>query len=141
MEGSFDIFVDVGGIVHLIADEHFFSGKGWLILVWYFLPFFVLHLPFGLEDQLEGVSEGLFVVGDVEVGVPCVDCFHQEVVDAEGLVVGPEVEAAESDQGQEVAVSEWRFEVGVHLQLYYYCEDQKAIALPHLSLSGIISDM
>ncbi len=119
MECSSDVFVDVRGVVHFITDEHLLPRKSLLELIWYFLSLLVLHLPLGFKDQFQGFSDSLFVVGDIEVGVPGMGRLHDDVVDVEGLVVGPEVQTAESDEGEEIAIGEGCFGVRVHLLKLY----------------------
>jgi hypothetical protein len=114
-EGFFDVFDDVRGVVDFVWEEHFLSGESLLPLIGYFLSVFVFKLFFGIKDEFKGITEGLFVVFDIEMCVSEVGGLHEEVIEVKGFIVGFEVERAESNEWHLVAVVEEDFRVGVHL--------------------------
>lgn len=89
-----------------------------LILIWDFFTLFIFHLPFDIKDEPEGLTDGLLVVGDIEVGVACIGCLHEEVIEIELFIVGAEVSTAQSDEWEKVAIVKCSFGIGVHLKLY-----------------------
>lgn len=87
LQGSFDVFLNVYGIVHFVSKEKFFPWEGKFELVRNLFSFFVFQLLFGLENQFKCVSYCLLVVCNVEMCVPSINCLHQKIVKVECFVV------------------------------------------------------
>ena len=105
LEASPDIFFDVWGVVDLVRDEDLFSGEGKFVLIRDFLSIFIFQLSFDLEDQFKRISDGLFIISHIEMGVACVGSLHNEIVQVELLVIGPEIRHPQTDQRQEVTTA------------------------------------
>ena len=84
-------------------------------MIWYFLSILIFELFFGIENELECISEGLLVVSDIEMRVAEVGGFHEEIVEIESFIVRLEVEHSKANKRHLITIIEEDFGVGVHV--------------------------
>jgi hypothetical protein len=102
-------------------------------LIWYFLSILIFELFFGIENELECISEGLLVVIDIEMRVAEVGGFHEEIAEIESFVVGLKVEHSKANKRHLITIIEEDFGVGVHVWVVIL--SMKGMDLVELSLN------
>ena len=102
-------------------------------MIWYFLSILIFELFFGIENELECISEGLLVVIDIEMRVAEVGGFHEKIVEIESFVVGLKVEHSKANKRHLITIIEEDFGVGVHVWVVLL--SMKGMDLVELSLN------